>query len=429
MYPTLQGEARAIPGGLRYDVARDAAVIANEDSVEIVNARSGEVVVPKTSVTLTRAALEGAGKTEDERFWIACAAAGADASGVVVVDLEARRVTVNLPSATRCVVDPARSQLVVLQPPDAATAHASVDVIPLDGSPSARLALPQASAVGGSTLRYDASRGGAFAGFKVTSFIDLEKRRVLSVAPPPTLVGPPGLKSVPVGHAGAHPEDVAPLAPLASLPRRIIQPHFDTPHAWQENGLKSFDGKTVAAFTEGPDSEEPLVELVTADAATLKVRHRTNVGFGVNWLTAHFLDNRYLIAQSYPSYSLYDTITGELLARPELDDCAGAVPRFDHYFLCGPTLWTVAPDPKKYLKDRRVDLGLANGLPWRGKAPLRELVQRGGEEGTLRFTAEGKVVLHGMAAPSWLHCRFGDRLAPFAVCQRRLQEGASDAGP
>nr|HMR08410.1 hypothetical protein [Polyangiaceae bacterium] len=162
--------------------------------------------------------------------------------------------------------------------------------------------------------------------------------------------------------------------------------------------------------------KEEEIKLVIADAVGLKVRHRIAVPFGSNWLTAFFIDNRLLVAQSYPAYMVFDANTGQYLA--SIED-QGVKLWFERYLQDHSSLWDTAPGSSA--TDRRLDLGLQHDGFWSGTAPEREWRPKKEAPEYLRFTGDGGVVLKDMDAPRWLYCRFGEWLAPFAVCEHRFK--------
>jgi hypothetical protein len=282
----------------------------------------------------------------------------------------------------------------------------------LGGSEDASIPLPGVKDREGLSVYVDAR--GPSAGVVTkgrTRVIDLVKRRLVAAAPAAKPVGPARLRAVSVGQMGSSRAAIAPLRSLARPPRHVVEPSFATVHAWSENAVLSFDGNTVAAYTA--DKNYRNVLLVIADAKTLRVRHRIDVNYGINWLTAFFLNDQLLVAQSYPSYQVYDVNSGEQIASLEDAEAKVVLGRF---LVSGSRMWDLSPG----VKERLVDLGLAQDARFTGKRPERELSPKKGESGTLRFTADGHVTLSHMEAPSFLYCAFGEWLAPWAVCEHRL---------
>ncbi len=412
-YASLTAQPELLPAADRYALLSDAVVMADAKSVSVRASIDDPRVTDRQAVSLSSAALAGATTTADGRFWIACPAGGIEPGGAVVVDGRAGRVTVNLGRVISCAADLAREQLVVVRA-KSPTGPFVAQVLALRGGDDVSIPLPGVKGPDEVSVYVDARRPSASVVTKGrTRFIDLEKRRLVTSPPPAKPVGPARLRAVSVGHMGSSRAAISPLRALARPPRHVVEPSFVTIHAWTENAALSFDGDTVAAYTVGKTDANVL--LVIADAKTLKVRHRIDVHYGLNWLTAFFLNNRFLVAQSYPSYQVYDVTSGEHVASPEDAEMKVVLDRF---LVSDSRIWDLSPG----VSQRLVDLGLAQDARFTGKRPERELSPREAGAGRLRFTADGHVTLAQMAAPSFLYCAFGEWLAPWAVCERRLSQ-------
>ncbi len=394
-------------------LAGGRVLVADQNWVLVQEAAGGNDVVPKTSTSIGTAALLRARRSVDLRFWVACAPPGDGPAGVVAVDADRGAVVVNIPRADGCAFDETNGTVVVLSGPRGAQ-PAAVELIPLRGGTPIRVGLPALRALTDVQLSVNTARRLAFVQEpKRLTILHLDTGRILPRAPRDKPVGPPALRGVSVGSAGETQASVAALKRLAVPPRKLVEPAFATLQSWTANGVMSFDGKTVAAYTSNQEEE---IKLVIADAVGLKVRHRIAVPFGSNWLTAFFIDNRLLVAQSYPAYMVFDANTGQYLA--SIED-QGVKLWFERYLQDQSSLWDTAPGSSA--TDRRLDLGLQHDGRWSGTAPEREWRPNKEAPESLRFAADGGVVLKDMDAPRWLYCRFGEWLAPFAVCEHRFK--------
>lgn len=412
VYASPSSAGRPLPKAATHQaLSGDRVVVANPDWVLVVAGNTGGEVLSKTRVSVSSAALTRARRSRDRKFWVACAAAGEEPSGVVALAAPSGVLAVNLPPVAGCAFDDKRSKLAVLH----STRPAVLEIFDLSAGTSSRVQLPKLGAPGETRLGITSSEPAAVSVSTDDKhvFVNLASGRMTTRLPASRPVGPPALRSVSVGSAGETPSSVRGLERLAVAPRRVIRPAFATLQAWTANGVMSFDGKTVAAYTSDPKSGG--IELVVADAASLKVRHRIALEYGENWLTAFFIDNRLLVAQSYPNHQVFDANTGEYLAsienqEPEL--------HFDRFLLEAGVLWDTSPNVKA--ESRKLDLGFVDDGEWTGK-PEPRTWQVKGKPGRLTFADDGGVQLEGMDAPRWLYCRFGEWLAPWPVCEHRLQ--------
>lgn len=425
LYSKLDAEGRALPGGRRYDIGSGAIVISAEGSVELVDTAAGSPLLVKTPVTLSKEAINAAVLLSNRRYWVACSPPGLSPSGAVVIDTDERRVTINEPTASVCAVDADGRQLLVVRPPSGGASNPTLELFPFDGQAPSRITLGKLGASERPTVAVVKRPRAALVTFEKDALIDLDTRQIAAGPLKAPLVGPRSLAAVPVGSAGMDMSAVAPLASLARPPRRVVKPYYVKSQVWAENGLKSFDGKTAAVYTEIPGKDDSPVELVIADTSPLKARHRIELNPGASWRTAFFLDNRFLVAQQFPQYEVYDATSGSLVASPAFDECAGASPVFGHYLPCASALWDLTSGPGSEGVEGLVDLGLSRDRWWKGKDGLRELEIHKGDPGELRFLSGGKVLIRELAAPTWLHCRFGEWIAPFEVCERRALDAGS----
>jgi hypothetical protein len=413
VYPAPTAPARALPPAMMHAaLAHGRVVVADSDWVLLQDVASGKELVTKTKTTAGEATLRRAQLSADQRFWVACAPPGDDPTGVVAVDARKGAVTVNLPTADGCAFDAKRGTLAVLF---RGAPHATLELIPVDGAKSIRVPLPHVRDLNDVRLNMNTARGVVFVQrADKQTIVQLSTGRLLPRIPPETPVGPPALRGVSIGSAGETPASVRPLRRLAAPPRVVVEPAFATVQSWTANGVMSFDGRTVAAYTANRRDED--IKLVIADAATLKVRHRIDVPYGVNWLTAFFIDNRLLVAQSYPTYMVFDAHSGEFLANIEDQDMQLV---FGRYLLAGANLWDTGP--RKSKAERLVDLGLEDGGSWSGNASKREWRRSKEAPDFLRFSEDGSVMFKGMDPPPFVYCRFGQWLAPFPVCEHRFK--------
>ncbi|HMR73850.1 MAG TPA: hypothetical protein PKD61_02020 [Polyangiaceae bacterium] len=415
VYRSPDNPSRELPKASHHAaLAGGRVVVADQNWLLVQEAAGGKDVVPKTNTSIGTAALLRAHRSVDRRFWTACAPPEDGPAGVVAVDAVRGAVVVNIPRADGCAFDEKGGTVVVLSGSKGAQ-PATVELIPLRGGTPIRVRLPALRTLTDVRLSVNAARRLAFVQTpKGLTTLHLDTGRILPRGPRDKPVGPPALRGVSVGTAGETRASVAALKRLAVPPRKLVEPAFATLQSWTANGVMSFDGKTVAAYSSNQKEEE--IKLVIADAVGLKVRHRIAVPFGSNWLTAFFIDNRLLVAQSYPAYMVFDANTGQYLA--SIED-QGVKLWFERYLQDHSSLWDTAPGSSA--TDRRLDLGLQHDGFWSGTAPEREWRPKKEAPEYLRFTGDGGVVLKDMDAPRWLYCRFGEWLAPFAVCEHRFK--------
>lgn len=407
--PALDAPARQLPRGVDHVALPGRRVlIANPDGLSIQDAVRGQEVLPKTAVSLREDALKSAIMSEDSRFWVVCGSSG---GGVAAVDGQIASVAVNMASTAACSFDPSLAMLATLRAVEGSAGHVKVTIFDLPAKKEHELLVPAPKALENASL-------GILRHFRAVSiqlgsktvYAPLDGGPVSSRPPAPSPVGPPALRGVSVGQAGDSPSAVRALRKLAEPPRIVVEPAFASLAAWTANGVLSFDGKTVAAYTSTKDNSD--IQLVIADADTMHVRRRISVQFGLNWLTAFFLDNRRIVVQSYPNYEVYDAFTGEYLAPIENQE---ARILFDRFLVNEGAVWNLAP-PKS--ENRRVDLGLAQVGSWSGKE--ERVWTKGKKEPGRVIMAKDSVTIEGMSPPNWLYCRLGEWLAPWPVCEHRF---------
>ncbi len=406
--PAFNG--RRLPPAERHDALSGARiVIASTDAVEVRDAGDPASTLYRASVSLDPGALTAAKKSADGRFWAACLF---KRSGVVAVDAQANALAVNRSTALGCGFDSERSMMAVVHTSSPSRRY-SLELIQLTTSSRRRVQLGAVAADDDVRLTVNAaSQHAIVTGGSRQTIVDIDTGKILRPPLPKRRVGPAHLRGVSVGSAGGSAASVRALRSLAIAPRRVIKPVFATPQSWTANGVMSFDGKTVAAFTS--DADDTNVRLVIADARDLSVRHRIPIAFGVNWLTASFIDNRLLIVQSYPNRDVYDIGTGKRVAR--LTDADVHV-EFGRYLRSLGELWDT---DRNVTGKRRLDLGLESGGGWTTHGSGIRTVAHS----TLRveFDDHGRVTLpDAKQAPPWLYCRFGEWLTPWEICRNRVR--------
>ncbi|MCB9582629.1 MAG: hypothetical protein H6717_36665 [Polyangiaceae bacterium] len=405
-YASVTAKGTELPAAVRHTLLRSGrGVAANEDGVTLLSGVDAPKPVLSEKLELQRGPLERARSVAGGRYWVDC-----ETGNALVIDGDTDRVTARMSDVVACDVDADRDQLVLVRR-QAKGGPFAVHVLALDGSANVRLPLGKLKSpedLGIHVVR--GTQSAALSSSGPIRYVDLEKHR-FSGAPRRKPVGPPRLRAVNVGWMSSEHAAIVPLVSLAKPPRKVVEPAFATVHSWTENAILSFDGKTVAAYTS--DQKDQDIRLVIADASTLKVRHRIDVHFGVNWLTAFFLDNRLLVAQSYPTFDVYDTESGELIASLESQE---AEVKLDRFLVNEGRLWDLAPG----VQDRQVQLGMAEKLQFTGKPPERALARGKNEKGTLRFDGDARVLMQDMDPPGYLYCVFGEQLAPWSVCEHRL---------
>ncbi len=411
-YASPTAPAQPLPSAERYAVLRSGRVVVASSSSVAVRASVGDARVEDRKAVSLGDALPSSRTVANGRFWFACFGSASAPGGAAVVDDQVAKVSVQLDRVIGCAFDAARSQLVVLRQASE-TGPVVARLLALDGSADVTLPLPSVKDSASLSVTIDERRhSAAITSAGRTRYVDLVRRRLVTTPPPQRRVGPPRLAAVSVGEMGSTRAAVAPLRSLAEPPRHVVEPTFATVHSWTENGVLSPDGETVAAYTA--DNSYANVLLVIADAKTLKVRHRIDVPYGINWLTGYYLNDHLLVAQSYPSFLVFDVRSGEQIA--SLQDSEASV-LVDRFLVGGSRMWDLAPG----IDERLVDLGLSDDVHVSGKRPVRELTLKQGDPGKLRF-ADGRVTLTGMPPPRFLYCAFGEWLAPWSVCEHRLAD-------
>ncbi len=408
-YASIGAPETKLPRALGYALLRSGRVLlADTEGISLRTGVTDAALVTSLKARLQQDTLRNARTLGEGRYWVACGP-----GTTLALDGDTDRVTIDVDHVISCDVDTARNQLVLIRA-KAPTGPFVVHLLALDGSADTSLALTaQKSAENLEAHVMARTEGAAITSQGPARYVDLVRRRIVSSPPRPKPVGPPRLRAVSVGSMGDDRAAIAPLRALAQPPRRLVEPAFATIHSWTENGVLSFDGKTVAAYTENPRTHD--VRLVIADASTLKVRHRIAVPYGINWLTAFFLNERLIVAQSYPSFMVYDVNSGDFIAALETQE---AEVLFDRYLVAEASIWDLAPG----LEQRKLDLGLPDSFRFSGKPPERVLSRKKDERGSLRFTKGGRVAIQDMDPPSYLYCAFGEQLAPWSVCEHRLSD-------
>lgn len=414
VYPSFDAAPLELPPGDAHVALRGGVVVvATRTTVTLHDASTARELL-RQSVTLSSQALRQAARSADLRYWVACEAAETEPSGVVVVDAESRTVTVNYATSAGCAFDPETRMLAIAQPPQPGAAQPVLEWSTLGAQPK-RALLPKTQEPLHQRLSLDLDvRAVRVASAQKITYVRMESGRQSTRRPANDGASPPRLRNVSVGHAGDSVVSTNPLRALAVPPRKVIAPSFATLASWNENGLISRDGKTVAAFTSSASYED--IKLVIADAATLKVRHRIAVQFGLNWLTAYFLDDRRIVVQSYPVREVYDVQSGEFLAAME-DPEASVV--FERFLVEQNAVWDLAPRAQP--GDRQLDLGIASSGNWTTQGGTSWAAGKD-RPGKVSLGHDGSVRIGDMAPPRFLYCRFGEWLAPWPVCEHRFVE-------
>lgn len=121
-----------------------------------------------------------------------------------------------------------------------------------------------------------------------------------------------------------------------------------------------------------------------------------------------------LVVQSYPSLTFVDVLRGEIIDYGSADDGLSVRMVQPELMAMGSRLWDLSAAAPK--GDRAVDLGVGEG--WYRKVDGG--FQLDDSFGSLTLQRDGAVKIESPEVPGFLHCRFGELIAPWDVCRAHV---------
>ncbi len=311
-----------------------------------------------------------------------------------------------------CGVDENKPQLVVLRKTHSDPIKVAVELVPLDGSAPTLIPLTKVKNTAHPSVTVSDRQAIVTTGSGKALSLTAVNLDTAANVPHHKRKKRTGVEAIPIGSAG----DVLNTGLLARLtkpPRKIVKPYHANLRAWANNGVRSFNGKTLAVYDIGPKRD---VDLIIAQTKPLKALHRIHLTHETNWLTAFFITDRYLVAQCFPDYWVVDVLAGRILGNTHVGDVRLVGPGL----IATPSQLLDARDNSLIAAQRQVDLSLSSHRRWRTVGKDLYLKMAESEPGQFALLADGSVFMQSMSEPDGLHCRFGQWLAPWPVCRHRL---------
>lgn len=369
----------SVPKGARvWALAGGYAVFAVDDRAVLVDrqARVTELALPGLKA-------EAGDSYAKRRFWSTCG--GSRSSGaVVVLDGSTGKLTVRRPPALQCTVDTARAQLVLVSPHASDASKLEVELRPMDGGPSKKLTILRASKASSHTPRVQWLSSDAGRLSVAGSIIDLERASRVGALTPQLL------------ESGGNPRLLKQLTKLVPADHHIAPVR-------NSNALLQLspDGRVAITMTAHQDGDEWEAYLLGMDVSSGKRLFHNWTPYGASWLLMGFFDAEHIVVASgevgKKTMQLYRVGDGDRQLAEPLDCDNGQL--HGNLLLCATAF---------------AQLGLGRGATPLPVAPVMESLN------AVKFHRDGSVTLTEGAAPRWLHCAFGEQLAPWPVCAARL---------
>ncbi|MEM9697005.1 MAG: hypothetical protein AAGA56_31005, partial [Myxococcota bacterium] len=410
-FPRLDEEGVKLPRADKALLMDGAVFLARDGGVEFWR-QNGERRGKPVPIEAGRWSLGASRVSATRRFWAACPVSD-EPGEVLVVDATTGTTTVRLPRPDACFLDVQAERTNAL--------YVRGDTVTLEGHPwdGGRSVATQWREPGAE--HPEIGQGGFPGRLLVTLGGDDARQRLWFDADDLRRVEDPakarGFASIPVGQMRTDGSKRA-LTPFAAPGQEILSPSRHSTRVWTANGARNAKGSLVA-FYEGPIKQYlSQYSLVIATTSSRDVLCRLPLEVeGPNWLSGHFLNERFFIHQLYPHYRIVDTRSCAWVAKVGMQE--GYALR-----MVGPALAASGPfliDLRQRGREAFLPLGVAEPSGGRDEGGAYHALRRSSMT-RRRFviTSAGKVHLEGQPPPANLHCVIGDFVVPWPVCRTRL---------